>query len=226
MTPSARTGCFGIDTAAPTRSTPITGVCGLRWNAVVPGRYLAAWPVFVVGDEQSRLTFAVAVDDAGHVGLRPADAIDQLHEDTDIARRRYATAAIRRRLHQRGSRERVLEAYQRQCSFCRLRHEELLDAAHIVPDSDPAGLPLVRNGIALCALHHAAFDRYFLGLRPDYVLEVRHDILTEAGGPTRVHALQALHGTRIILPRRADLQPARDLVEARYERFRQAGSAA
>lgn len=195
-------------------------------HGIVPGRYLATWPVFVVADEPSRLTFTVAVDSADHVGLRHADAVDQLHEDADAARRLYATAVVRLRLHQRGFRERVLQAYQRQCAFCRLRHEELLDAAHIIPDADPAGEPLVRNGIALCALHHAAFDRYFLGLRPDYVIEVRRDILTEADGPTLVHALQALHGTRIILPRRSDLQPARELVEARYQRFRQAGAAA
>lgn len=195
-------------------------------HGIVPGRYLATWPVFVVADEPSQLTFAVAVDSAEHAGLRHTDAVDQLHEDADAARRLYATAVVRLRLHQRGFRERVLQAYQRQCAFCRLRHEELLDAAHIIPDADPAGEPLVRNGIALCALHHAAFDRYFLGLRPDYVVEVRPDILTEADGPTLVHALQALHGTRIILPRRSDLQPARELVEVRYERFRQASTAA
>jgi len=195
------------------------------FHGIVPGRYLAAWPVFVVADEPGRLTFSVAVDNASHVGLRAGDPAPEVHEN-DAARRRYATAVVRLRLHQRTFRERVLEAYQRQCAFCRLRHDELLDAAHIIPDSDPAGEPVVRNGIALCALHHAAFDRYFLGLRPDWVLEVRRDILTESDGPTLVHALQGLHGTRIVLPRRPSLQPARELVEARYERFRCGGAVA
>lgn len=31
------------------------------------------------------------------------------------------------------------------------------------------------RSLALCKLHHAAFDRYFLGVRPDYVLQVRPD---------------------------------------------------
>ena len=53
-------------------------------------------------------------------------------------------------------------------------HAELLDAAHIVPDADE-GEPVIPNGLALCKLHHAAFDRYFLGVRPDYVLQVRPD---------------------------------------------------
>jgi putative restriction endonuclease len=89
-----------------------------------------------------------------------------------------------------------------------------------VPDAHPEGEPLVRNGLSLCTLHHAAFDRSFLGLRPDYVIEVRPDILREHDGPTLVHAIQALHGARILLPGSPALRPARDLVEIRYEQFR------
>jgi len=103
-----------------------------------------------------------------------------------------------------------------------LRHEELLDAAHIVPDSDPDGEPVVRNGLSLCTLHHTAFDRQFLGLRPDYVIEVRPDILKEHDGPTLVHAIQALDGSRIVLPGTASLRPDRELLEMRYARFREA----
>jgi putative restriction endonuclease len=195
-------------------------------HGIVPGKYLAVWPVFVVADDPAALAVSVAVDDAQYVAVRPAHAHDELQEDADSARRAYVTAVVRARLHQRAFRERVLRAYRRQCAFCRLRHEELLDAAHIVPDTEPAGEPVVRNGIALCTLHHAAFDRYFLGLRPDYVLEVRRDILDEHDGPTLVHALQALHGSRIIVPGQPELQPARELVELRYERFRRGGVAA
>ena len=126
------------------------------------------------------------------------------------------------RLHQRAFRERVLAAYQVQCAFCRLRHEELLDAAHIIPDVEPAGEPLIRNGLSLCTLHHAAFDRYFIGIRPDFTLEVREDLRREKDGPTLVHAIQALHGSRIILPRRVDYRPAVELLEQRYERFQKA----
>ena len=42
------------------------------------------------------------------------------------------------------------------CALCRLRHQELLDAAHITPDSEAEGEPLVSNGVVLCKLHHAA----------------------------------------------------------------------
>ena len=192
-------------------------------HGVMPNRYVPAWPVFVVGDDPVNLAFSVAVDDAAHLRLEAGagEAASVLHDDGESARRAYVTSAVRVRLHQRAFRERVLEAYRRQCAFCQLRHEELLDAAHIVPDPEPEGEPLVQNGLSLCTLHHVAFDRYFLGLRPDYVIQVRPDILGERDGPTLVHAIQALHGVRITLPDSAALRPDRARVEIRYERFRE-----
>ncbi len=191
------------------------------FHGVVPGRYVAAWPVFVVGDDPTGLVFTIAVDDAAHVGLS-ADAKEgpsAVHDDHEAGRRQYITAAVRQRLHQRAFRERVLDAYRHQCAFCQLRHEELLDAAHIVPDTEPVGEPVVPNGLALCKLHHSAFDRYFLGIRPDYVVQVRPDVLEERDGPTLVHAIQALHGARISVPRSPSLRPGAEFLEVRYERF-------
>ncbi|HXF81197.1 MAG TPA: HNH endonuclease [bacterium] len=201
--------------AAMVRALPLA-----YFKGIIPGKYIAIWPVFVVADDPANLTFSIAVDDPAILsGVLTSGSV---REETSAARRLYITATVRRRLHQRTFRERVLDAYRRQCAFCRLRHEELLDAAHIIPDPEPAGEPVVPNGLALCSLHHAAFDRYFLGLRPDYTLEVRRDILEEDDGPVLVHALQRLHGTRIIVPREHALQPDPALVEARYQRFRDA----
>ena len=95
----------------------------------------------------------------------------------------------------------------------------LLDVAHIIADADPAGEPVVNNGLALCNLHHAAFDKYFIGLRPDHTLEVRADLLGETDGPTLVHAIQSLHGEQIVLPRRQAQWPSADRLEERYESF-------
>jgi putative restriction endonuclease len=190
----------------------------IYFHGILRGKYVATWPVFVVADNPSDLAFSVAVDDARHIGL--SEPTELSNESIDTARRMYVTAMVRVRLHQRLFRERVIEAYLQQCAFCRLRHKELLDAAHIIPDPEPAGEPVVCNGLSLCKLHHAAFDRHFLGLRPDYVIEVRPDILKEHDGPTLLHAIQGLHGSQIVLPRRTALRPDAKLVETRYERFR------
>jgi putative restriction endonuclease len=114
----------------------------------------------------------------------------------------------------------VLQAYREQCALCRLRHEELLDAAHIIPDTEPEGEPVVSNGIALCKLHHAAFDRQFLAVRPDYVIEIRRDILQESDGPMLLHGLKEMHQKRIILPQAPEQQPNPTFLERRFERFR------
>ena len=84
------------------------------------------------------------------------------------------------------------------------------------------GKPTVRNGLALCKLHHAAFDRYFVGVTPDYVVHVRPDLLREEDGPTLVHGIQALHGARMAVPRKAGLQPDPHFLERRYDAFRRA----
>lgn len=191
----------------------------------IPGKYLAVWPVFIVGDEPENLTFKVAVDDISLIdsnweGIGEASGVSDTGAD---ARRAYITASVRNRLHQRGFRERVLRAYREKCAFCRLRHLELLEAAHIIPDGEPDGEPIVKNGISLCKFHHAAFDRLLLGVRPDYVIEVREDILKEKDGPMLLHGLQGLHHQKIILPRPTELRPNPDLLERRYQRFQAAG---
>ena len=95
------------------------------------------------------------------------------------------------------------------------------DSGGLAPqDADPAGDPLVRNGISLCALHHVAFDRYFIGIRPDYQMEVREDLLREKDGPTLAHAIQGLHGKSLILPTRKEHVPAAESLLMRYELFR------
>jgi putative restriction endonuclease len=135
------------------------------------------------------------------------------------ARRRYVTTLVQRRLHQQAFRERVLRAYNVTCCICRLRHRELLDAAHILPDRDPRGEPMISNGLALCTLHHAAFDRQVMGVSPDLTIEVRKDVLREPDGPVLRHGLQGFQGARLVVPRRDVHQPNRDFLAERFELF-------
>lgn len=198
---------------AMTRGTPLVYLYG-----VVPGEYMPIWPVFIVGDDPATLSFSVAVDLKETVAMEPREAAGVVAE----GRRAYVTRLTQQRLHQQGFRKRVLLAYQERCAVCRLRHSELLDAAHILPDGHPKGEPVVPNGLALCGLHHAAFDRHFLGIRPDLTIEIRADILRETDGPMLLHGLQGFQGGRIGVPRRAELQPDRDFLAERYEMFRKA----
>jgi len=191
------------------------------FHGIIPGKYLAVWPVFIVGDNPSDLTFTVAVDDMTYLRRQKPHlgTAAYIADSDDEARRSYITYGVKHRLHQRGFRERVLAAYKDQCAFCRLRHRELLDAAHIIPDSEPGGDPVVNNGIALCKLHHAAFDNLFIGIRPDYRIVIREDLLNEIDGPMLQHGLKGLHLTKLSFPRRADLRPNPEHLAQRWERF-------
>jgi putative restriction endonuclease len=178
------------------RQLPLVYFFGL-----IPGRYLTGWP----GDILDAMKLAADAPQAVAEGAGP--------------RRVYVTSTVRARLHQRSFRERVIEAYRSTCALCRLRHRRLLDAAHIIPDSEEGGLPTVSNGLSLCKLHHAAFDQFMLGISPDYEIQIREDVLAEHDGPMLVHGLQELHGQRIQLPHRQADRPSRDALAWRYERF-------
>lgn len=187
-------------------------------HGIVPGQYMPQWPVFIMGDDPSSLTFTVAIDDPQSV--RP----DLSVEVVETARRRYVTRLAQQRVHQLAFRQKVMRAYVESCAVCRLRHAELLDAAHILPDTHPLGEPVVPNGLALCKLHHAAFDRHIIGVRPDLVVEVRQDILDEVDGPMLRHGLQGLHGGRLlVIPRQPASRPNADFLAERYELFKRAG---
>jgi len=184
---------------------------------LVPGKYLVVKPVYIVDDNPDSLTFTVAADNQLIV-----DKNLQTVRESDEARRAYATSAVKTRLHQRGFRERVLTAYRSSCSFCKLKHAELLDASHIIPDNED-GPPTVDNGLALCKIHHTAFDRQIIGVTPDYEINVRKDILEEEDGPMLRHGLQELHGRELILPKSKKYYPNREYLDWRYEKFRKAG---
>ncbi len=181
---------------------------------VAQGVYQPIYPVWIVGDEPEQLQFAVALDEGQRlIGAEPT-----------VELRSYVERLNKVRLHQPMFRARVLQAYATRCAICALRHGELLDAAHIIADGLPHGQPVVPNGLSLCKIHHGAFDRNILGIRPDLTIQVRRDILEEIDGPMLRHGLQAMNDQRLVaLPAARDAQPDRKRLEQRYEEFLQAG---
>ncbi len=195
--------------------TPLIYFYGLR-----PGWYVAAYPTFVVADDPNQLCFTLAVDDKRAIN---EGRFGEVKEDAVAARREYVTRTTQQRLHQRSFRERVLRAYQASCAVCKLRHERLLEAAHILPDGHPQGEPWVSNGLSLCKLHHAAYDENIVGIRPDYIVEIRNDILLEKDGPMLTHGIQELDGhPLVVLPRSKKERPNPAFLEMRYQQFKTA----
>lgn len=193
--------------------TPLVYFIGLK-----PGHYEAIWPVFIIADDPAHLTFTVAVDNIDIIKDKNQGLDNSIFSKED--RRAYITAETRVRLHQHTFRIRVLDAYRNQCACCKLRHDELLDAAHIIPDPEPEGLPVISNGIAMCKLHHAAFDNYIIGISPDYIIHVSNEILEEEDGPMLNYGLQKMEGIKLVLPYKEKYYPDRQLLDKRYQIFR------
>jgi putative restriction endonuclease len=176
------------------------------------------FPVYVLAEEPERHQFVVDPDVART--LAPTGSVVEEHL------RRYIIAETKRRLHQPVFRATVMRAYGSRCALCSLRHGELLDAAHIVPDGVDGGEPVVRNGLALCKIHHAAFDARIIGIRPDLRVEVRPDLLEEIDGPMLRYGIQGLHGGRLmVVPQARSERPDRQRLEWAYDRFRGAPAA-
>jgi putative restriction endonuclease len=188
----------------------------IYFYGVGPGRYEAVWPVYVVGDEPSRLTFRLAADAAGSGNAKLFSG------GAEAPLKRYATALVKRRLHQHRFRELVVNAYGERCTVCQLHHTELLDAAHILEDKDERGKPEVPNGLALCKIHHGAFDANILGIAPDLKVHIRGDLLAEVDGPMLKHGFQQMDGRLIPVPGRTDLRPNPEYLGARFETFQAA----
>jgi putative restriction endonuclease len=194
----------------------------IYFHGIEPGKYLATWPVYIIGDDQSNLTFKVAVDDALPEFTYSETSFSRQIAEVSDARHAYLTGVVKIRLYQRTFREKVLDAYRSQCAFCRLKHRELLDAAHIIPDNLPESKTTIDNGISLCKLHHATYDSFIIGITPDYIIQVRNDILEEEDGPVLQYGLKELHKTKLILPTSKKHWPNQEALEWRFSRFTKA----
>jgi len=177
----------------------------------MPNIYVPIMPAFVIDEDADARFFLIAADEAVWRAYESVDAeIDK----------RYVAQIVRRRVHQPVFRARVIIAYDRTCAVCRLAHPELLDAAHIIADSDAAGVAHITNGLALCKIHHAAYDNNLIGISPDYVVQVDRGLLLEVDGPMLKHGIQEMHGAKLTLPARKADWPSRESLDARFATFR------
>jgi putative restriction endonuclease len=105
---------------------------------------------------------------------------------------------------------------------CALRGQDLVQAAHIVQDPSPEGIAAVINGLALCAIHHVAYDRNLLGIDADGGVHITRALLDEQDGPMLREGLQGFHGARIRKPRLTQQHPDPDRLAVRFEAFKAA----
>jgi putative restriction endonuclease len=199
------------------RELPLVWFTGIGF---VPGTrtqvFRPEFPVWLVGEEPESHQFVVAVEEGQR--MLPASAPTEIREIT----KKYNLRVVKTRHHQPIFRSQVIHAYEKRCAVCRLPFVELLDAAHIKSDAD-GGDAHVTNGLALCKIHHGAFDSNIIGISPDYRIHVRQSVLETFDGPTLQHSIKEMHGEKLrqLPPDRAS-QPSKTLLEERFEAFRTA----
>lgn len=191
-----------------------TGAPIILLRKIATGVFVPIFPVFVVADDRENRQFVIALDESQRF------INDPLHLTED--QRRYARRLVKQRLHQPEFRGRVIRAYDTRCTVCSLRHGDLLDAAHIVEDGHELGHAVVNNGLSLCKIHHAAFDRRLLGIDPGYTVHINSSLLDEVDGPMLKHGLQEMHRRPLELPKRRTDWPDRKRLELRWEAFKDA----
>lgn len=179
---------------------------------VAPGVFQPIFPVYIRDEEPEEHQFVVEVG-----RLLSLDEVDMPRGEVP---KEYRRTLVDKRVHQPVFRGLVMQAYQTRCAVCALGHSELLDAAHIVPDREEGGIAAVRNGLALCKIHHAAYDAGILGVTPDRTVAIREDILEEVDGPVLEYGLKRLNGQKLrVIPRARKDRPDRELLDRQYRQF-------
>ncbi|MGA2063953.1 MAG: HNH endonuclease [Thermoguttaceae bacterium] len=103
----------------------------------------------------------------------------------------------------------VLQAYSYRCAVCGCALK-LVDAAHIVPVAYPQSTDEVTNGLALCRLHHGAYDNGLLGVRSDYGVMVNPETanrLAELQLAVGLEAFKARLPAQITCPASIEARP-------------------
>ena len=75
------------------------------------------------------------------------------------------------------------------------------------------------NGIAMCAIHHLAYDRNLLGIDPRGIVHIADKLLREIDGPMLRAGLQGFHEGLIAQPARQGDRPDPERLATRFEEF-------
>lgn len=138
------------------------------------------------------------------------------------AEKKVAKVTRESALRARGFRQAVIEAYNCKCAVCgfKLCSPDSLawevEAAHIVPHAS-LGRDDILNGLALCHLHHWAFDVGWFTLRDDFTIKVssKTQLLPSdfgrIGDYEFVRALSS-KSARIVLPIKSEIHPHQNAI--------------
>lgn len=92
--------------------------------------------------------------------------------------RKITVVSVSKKLRDVNFRKRVLTAYAFSCAVCEIQLK-LVESAHIIPVNHENSTDETRNGLALCALHHKAYDQALIAVAVDYSVLLNKKQVTE-----------------------------------------------
>jgi putative restriction endonuclease len=157
--------------------------------------------------------------DCGPEVVGAADLVDATPEDErefidegpteDSTARRYRITSVVRAFREARFRPLVLRAYGWRCCLTGVALR-LVDAAHVIPVSDPTSTDETKNGVALNPLLHRAYDSGLLGLLPNGNTAINDRLLTGLRRQRLGDGFDILRGmipAKMRLPGSPDLHP-------------------
>jgi putative restriction endonuclease len=136
-------------------------------------------------------------------GTMPAEAnlLSKLSEDPDAVpdkdieeevseQRKFSVFSTKRALRALDFTRRVQSAYDHRCAMCGVQLR-LIDSAHIVPAAHPESTDQTANGVALCALHHRAYDNSLVTFDDNFKVHVNEGMVTALIADDRADGLKA-----------------------------------
>lgn len=188
------------------------------FHAIAPGRYKAIWPCFVTKIHETEMFCEVVVGDPLIARSTKAKVVE--YPPLNTPARAYAVRETRVRLHQATFRANVLSAYNNRCALSGLPILELLEAAHITPDSFAHSSTEISNGITMSRLHHRAYDSDLIGITSEFRIVVGRRIKEQCDIPI-LSTMIKLDGSSLALPKQFQQQPNRERLAERYKTFSQ-----
>jgi putative restriction endonuclease len=149
-------------------------------------------------------------------GEQPPAAAVPTPRDSEPQERQRIVTELGRWSRRTMFRYQVRRAYGYRCAICGIDCG-LIESAHIIGVPNPESTDDPSNGLALCPLHHEAYDAGIIGVDENYVIILNEDKITELQGVGRAEGLDLLLsfsriGQKITLPSHPRYRPNPELL--------------
>jgi putative restriction endonuclease len=187
--------------------------CPLIWFwGIASDIYLPIYPIYLIEEEPHLRQFVVGIDQ------QSSKFRALLLTQDPILLREYAAQVTKERFHDPIFREKVLFAYSFICAVCDAQSAYPLEVAQIVPNSEEGQMDIT-NSIAMCKVHHAAYDMDILGIDTENRIAYRNDVRSETWDSLLKRSLGFSEGRQIKLPTSRSARPSPEFLELRWGKF-------